>query len=59
MVPRYLELPLVLLVFHGLVVPLALLAGSLVSRCPHGLFVRLILLAPLDFCSSLGSRNPP
>ena len=50
---------MVLVVSHGLVVPLALLAGSLVSRCPHGLFVRLILLAPFGFCSSLGSRNPP
>ena len=59
MVPRDLELPLVLVVFHGLVIPSALVAGSPVSRCPHGLFVRLILLAPLGFCSSPCSRNPP
>lgn len=59
MVPRDLEFPLLLVVSHRLVVPSALLAGSPVSRCPHGLFVRLILLAPLGFCSSLGSRNPP
>lgn len=59
MVPRDLEFPLVLVVSHRHVVPSALLAGSPVSRCLHGLFVRLILLAPLGFGSSLGSRNPP
>lgn len=34
MVPRDLEVPLVLVVSHGLVGPSALLAGSPVSRCP-------------------------
>lgn len=59
MVPRDLEFPLLLVVSHRLVVPLALLAGSLVSRCPRGLFVRLILLTPLGLCSSPGFCNPP
>ena len=58
MVPRDLEAPLLLVVSNRLVVPSALLAGSPVSRCPHGLLVLLILLAPLGFCSSLGSMIP-